>query len=118
MPYVNLTYPPRLKLILNLSLDPGFSGYTDLPQNTISPTSVSVSFVPPSESSNPKSLRLLTNGEPEANIDEVRASEILAEEDLEILIDLGVSGGEMATYWSCDLSHVSLRCVIVGSKGP
>nr|GFD56075.1 hypothetical protein [Tanacetum cinerariifolium] len=34
-------------------------------------------------------------------------SEILAEEDLEILIDLGVKGGEGAKYWTCDFSHVS-----------
>jgi hypothetical protein len=49
----------------------------------------------------------LTNGEPEPNIDEARGSEILAEEDLEILIDLGVKGGEGAKYWTCDFSHVS-----------
>lgn len=36
-------------------------------------------------------LKLVVNGEPEA-VDEGRAAEILAEEDLEILVDLG--GGE------------------------
>lgn len=83
------------------------SGYTDVPEGTISPTSVSVSFIPPAKSSNPTPLRLLTNGEPESSIDESRASEILAEEDLDILVDLGVEGGEAAKYWTCDFSHVS-----------
>jgi len=49
----------------------------------------------------------LTNGEPEPKIDEARASEILAQEDLEVLVDLGVEGGEKANYWTCDFSHVS-----------
>ncbi|GHJ89670.1 hypothetical protein NliqN6_6072 [Naganishia liquefaciens] len=80
-------------------------GYTNLPAGTISPTSVSVSFIPPKGSPNPTPLQLLTNGEPEPNIDEARGSEILAEEDLEILIDLGVKGGEGAKYWTCDFSH-------------
>jgi glutamate N-acetyltransferase/amino-acid N-acetyltransferase len=51
-------------------------------------------------------LRLLTNGEPEEGIDEVRASEILKEEDLEIEVDLG-GGEEEARVWTCDFSHVS-----------
>lgn len=80
-------------------------GYTDVPEDTISPTSVSVAFIPPSNSENTKSLQLLTNGEPEPNIDEERASEILKEEDLEVLVDLGVKGGQGAKYWTCDFSH-------------
>ena len=48
-------------------------------------------------------MQLLVNGEPE-NVDEGRASEILAEEDLEIRVELGL-GDESATYWTCDLSH-------------
>jgi glutamate N-acetyltransferase/amino-acid N-acetyltransferase len=52
-------------------------------------------------------LRLLTNGEPEENIDEARASVLLAEEDLEVEIDLG-GGQEEARVWTCDFSHVSL----------
>lgn len=83
-------------------------GYTDLPLDTISPQDVCVSFVPPSTASNTTPLRLLTNGEPEENIDEARASEILAEQDLEVLIDLGhKEGGIGAKYWTCDFSHVS-----------
>lgn len=80
-------------------------GYTDVPSNSFTPTSVSVSFIPPSTASNTTPLRLLTNGEPEANIDEARASEILAETDLEILVDLGKQGGESAKYYTCDFSH-------------
>jgi len=49
----------------------------------------------------------LTNGEPEAYIDEERAAVILKEEDLEVEIDLG-SGEEEARVWTCDFSHVSL----------
>ncbi|KAK4684832.1 glutamate N-acetyltransferase / amino-acid N-acetyltransferase, partial [Tremellales sp. Uapishka_1] len=79
-------------------------GYTPLPESTISPTSVSVSFLPPSTSANPSALRLLTNGEPEPEIDEARASEILAEEDLEVEVDLG-SGEHEARVWTCDFSH-------------
>lgn len=48
-------------------------------------------------------LKLLVNGEPE-QVDEVRASEILKDEDLEIKVELGL-GEESATYWTCDLSH-------------
>lgn len=81
------------------------SGYTPLPEGTISPTAVSVSFVPPPTAPNTTPLRLLTNGEPEPEIDEARASEILKEEDLEVLVDLG-GGSEEATVWTCDFSHV------------
>jgi len=42
-------------------------------------------------------------GEPE-NIDENRASEILAMNDLEITVDLGI-GNEEAKMWTCDYSH-------------
>ena len=56
-------------------------------------------------------LRLLVNGEPE-KVDEDRASAILQDEDLEIVVDLGGGelgergcGGEDAMYWFCDFSH-------------
>jgi glutamate N-acetyltransferase / amino-acid N-acetyltransferase len=67
----------------------------------INPTTVSVSFVPVDGSAE---LKLLVNGEPE-DVDEVRAAEILQSEDLEIVVDLGVKGGEEAVYWTCDFSH-------------
>jgi len=73
----------------------------------INPTSVSVAFHPPSTASNPAPIRLLTNGEPEADIDEARASEILAEEDLMVVVDLG-NGSAEARVWTCDFSHVSV----------
>lgn len=70
----------------------------------IDPTAVSVSFVP-SDGSAP--LALLVNGEPET-VDETRASEIVGAEDVGILVDLGGKDGDAtATYWTCDLSHVS-----------
>ena len=83
------------------------SGYTALPEGTISPNQVSVEFIPAASAPNQSPLRLLTNGEPEPDIDEARASEILQEEDLEILVDLGNGSGE-ARVWTCDFSHVSV----------
>ena len=67
----------------------------------LDPTRVSVSLVPADGS---KNLPLLTNGEPE-NVDEVRAKEILSEEDVEIRIELG-AGNESAKFWTCDYSYV------------
>lgn len=76
-------------------------GYTQgLSPDTVVPEKTSVKFKPVDGS---EELRLLTNGEPE-KVDEERASEILAEEDLEIVVDLG-SGNEEAVYWFCDFSH-------------
>jgi len=72
----------------------------------LDPTRTSVSFVPTDGS---PELRVLLNGEPES-VDEARAAEILAMEDLELVVNLGTNGGFAATYWTCDLSHeVSLR---------
>jgi hypothetical protein len=82
-----------------------YSGYTVLPpSSSIDPTKVSVTFVPPPSAANTTPLRLLTNGEPGANIDEERASEILKEEDLQVEVDLG-QGSEEARVWTCDFSH-------------
>lgn len=100
-------YPPFVLRTLLMQT----SGYTPLPPSTISPTSVSVSFIPSSSTPNSTPLRLLTNGEPEENIDEVRAAEILKEEDLEVEIDLG-AGEEEARVWTCDFSHVSPQAVL------
>ena len=64
-------------------------GYTSgLTPGTVLPERTSVSFVPQVGTANREPLRLLVNGEPE-QVDEQRAAEILAEEDLEILVDLG-----------------------------
>lgn len=66
----------------------------------IVPEKTSVSFVPPDGS---PELKLLVNGEPEA-VDEARAAEVLAHEDVEIVVRLG-GGKEEAVYWTCDFSH-------------
>jgi glutamate N-acetyltransferase/amino-acid N-acetyltransferase len=65
------------------------------------PEKTNVSFIP---TDGTKELKLLVNGEPE-NVDEDRASEILAMEDLEIRVTLGTGGGKEAAYYTCDLSH-------------
>ena len=66
----------------------------------IIPENTNVSFVPTDGSAE---LKLLVNGEPET-VDEERAAEILAMEDLEIVVRLG-TGKEEAKYWTCDFSH-------------
>ena len=75
---------------------------------TVVPERTSVSFKPVDGS---PVLKLLVNGEPEI-VDEVRAGDILQNEDLEIVVDLGGGekgdrglGGEEAVYWFCDFSH-------------
>lgn len=84
-------------------------GYTQgVEPGTIVPERTSVSFKPVDGS---PILKLLVNGEPE-KVDETRASAILQDEDLEIIVDLGGGekgdkglGGEDALYWFCDFSH-------------
>ncbi|KAJ6053611.1 uncharacterized protein N7446_009623 [Penicillium canescens] len=84
-------------------------GYTQgVAEGTIVPERTSVSFRPVDGSA---VLNLLVNGEPES-VDEERASVILQNEDLEIVVDLGGGekgdagcGGEDAVYWFCDFSH-------------
>ena len=69
------------------------------PLNT---SKISVSLVP-SDGSSP--LPLLKAGEP-VGVDEVRAKEILKNEDIEYRVELGL-GKETAKYWTCDYSYVS-----------
>lgn len=75
-------------------------GMPEIDVENIVPEKTSVSFIPSDGSAE---LKLLVNGEPES-VDEARAAEILAVEDLEILVKLG-TGKEEATYWTCDFSH-------------
>ncbi|KAI0031430.1 arginine biosynthesis bifunctional protein ARG7 [Vararia minispora EC-137] len=70
----------------------------------LDPTRVSVSLIPRDGSA---PLSLLTRGEPE-KVDEVRAKEILVEEDIEIRVELGL-GKESAKYWTCDFSYEYVR---------
>ena len=77
-----------------------------IPPDAVIPERTSVSFVPKGGSGNSTILKLLVNGEP-TRFDEARAKEILKEEDLEILVDLGEGGGRThkASYYTCDFSH-------------
>ncbi|KAK7414709.1 Arginine biosynthesis bifunctional protein ArgJ, mitochondrial [Neonectria punicea] len=70
----------------------------DVPE--ISSDRTSVSFVPTDGS---PEFKLLVDGEPE-QVNEERASEILAMEDLEIVVRLG-TGDKSAVHWTCDFSH-------------
>lgn len=74
------------------------TGYAGVP---VDPYKTNVSFIPIDGSAE---LKLLVNGEPE-NVDEERASEILAEEDVIIRVSLGTGGGQRAKFWTCDFSH-------------
>lgn len=84
-------------------------GYADgVKPGTVVPERTSVRFRPVDGSAD---LDLVINGEPE-QVDEERASVILQDEDLEIVVDLAGgeqgekgSGGEEAVYWFCDFSH-------------
>lgn len=77
-------------------------GYTpELSSGAVVPEKTSVSFVPVDGS---PELKLLVRGEPEV-VDEIRAAEILENEDLEIQVDLGSNGGQEASYWFCDFSY-------------
>lgn len=81
------------------------SSLSSLGLSVVDPTKVSVTFIPADGSSR---LPVLVKGEPES-VDEVRAKEILQEEEFELEVDLGLEGkdGE-ARYWTCDFSYV--RC--------
>ncbi|KAL5492417.1 ECM42 [Sanghuangporus weigelae] len=82
----------------------------------LDPSLISVSLIPSPSPSSPSSstpsasvspFPLLVNGEP-VKVDEVRAKEILQNEDIEILVKLGL-GNESAKYWTCDFSYEYVR---------
>lgn len=79
-------------------------GYAKLDNlSSLDVNKINVSFVT-TDDSQPRELKLVVNGVPQLDIDEERASEILALPDLEISVDLG-TGTEEAQFWTCDLSH-------------
>ncbi len=73
---------------------------TEVPE--IVPEKISVSFIP---SDGSPELKLLLNGEPEV-VNEVRAAEVLAREDVEIVVRLG--GGSEEAVYSPVTSHMSM----------
>lgn len=79
----------------------GYAKLNDL--KSLDVNKINVSFVT-TDKSEPRELKLVVNGVPNLDVDEARASEILALNDLEVLVDLG-TGNEEAQFWTCDLSH-------------
>ena len=53
-------------------------------------------------------LPVVENGEPSMQYNEARAAEIMAAEDIEVEISLGM-GSESATVWTTDLSYDYVR---------
>ncbi|OBA27780.1 arginine biosynthesis protein ArgJ [Hanseniaspora valbyensis NRRL Y-1626] len=79
-------------------------GYSKLENfASLDESKLNVKFVA-TDDSIPKELPLLINGVPNLNVDEARASEILALNDLEIVVELN-TGSEECSFWTCDLSH-------------
>jgi len=105
--------------VLSLLVDLIIRGYAGVP---INPNTTSVSFVPRGGLDGDPKLKLLVNvtrpiialltqGEPEA-VDEDLAAKILAEEQLEIEVNLGLGGGYEARYYTCDFSYDYVRYMI------
>lgn len=80
-------------------------GYSDPNGFAVDPTTVSVSF---EDRLGGQDLLLLKNGEPILPIDEERALKLLKREEIDIKVRMG-QGSASATYYTCDLSHVSSR---------
>lgn len=79
-------------------------GYAKLDNvKSLDENKINVSFIA-TDNSEPRELKLIVNGVPQLEIDETRAAEMLALNDLEVLVDLG-TGSETAQFWTCDLSH-------------
>ncbi|CAI4654290.1 BPK_collapsed_G0041050.mRNA.1.CDS.1 [Saccharomyces cerevisiae] len=79
----------------------GYAKLNDL--KSLDVNKINVSFIA-TDNSEPRELKLVANGVPQLEIDETRASEILALNDLEVSVDLG-TGDQAAQFWTCDLSH-------------
>ncbi|CCK73111.1 glutamate N-acetyltransferase KNAG_0M02580 [Huiozyma naganishii CBS 8797] len=79
-------------------------GYAKLDNlKSLDESKINVSFIA-TDDSEPRELKLVVNGVPNLNVDEERASQILALNDLEIKVDLG-TGSETAQFWTCDLTR-------------
>lgn len=71
--------------------------------DSLDESKLNVKFVA-TDGSTPSELPLLINGVPNLDVDEARASEILALSDLEIVVELN-TGEEECSFWTCDLTH-------------
>ncbi|CAI8502640.1 unnamed protein product [Hanseniaspora opuntiae] len=71
--------------------------------DSLDESKLNVKFVA-TDGSTPSELPLLINGVPNLDVDEARASEILALSDLEIVVELN-TGEEECNFWTCDLTH-------------
>ena len=75
----------------------------DIPHGVIEPSKISVSFV---RDEPREELALFVNGEPfPGGVDEHKASRMLQDENVEILIQLGTPTEEDVVFWTSDLSH-------------
>lgn len=95
------------------------AGYAPRPPSAwgIDPHKVNVSFVPPPGAHGVAPVHTLINGTPQV-VDEAKAGELLALED--ICIDVDLQGGTWdaaqataeAVYWTCDFSkeYIAVRC--------
>lgn len=97
------------------------AGYAAVPSSSpawsLDPTKVNVSFVPPPNASGLSPIHTLKNGVPQ-HVDEVKAAELLAQED--IYIDMDLQGGSWkegacaeAVFWTCDFSkeYIAVCCL-------
>lgn len=89
-------------------------GYSDPQEFTVDPSTVSVSFL--DSAGQGEELLLLKNGEPQLPVDETRALELLKREEIDIRVRIG-QGEAKATYYTCDLSHVSSVLAFGGLSG-
>lgn len=96
------------------------AGYAAVPASSpewsLDLTKVNVTFVPPPSASNLSPIHTLKNGVPQP-VDEAKAAELLAHED--IYIDMDLQGGSWeegacaeAVFWTCDFSkeYITVRC--------
>ncbi|CAJ2507534.1 Uu.00g087200.m01.CDS01 [Anthostomella pinea] len=76
--------------------EPAVDNYAD-----VEPEKTNISFIPADGS---PELKVFVDGEP-GNVDEARCAEVLAHEDIEVLVRLGAPQNKKTMYWTCDYSH-------------